>query len=114
MSLNGNRIIVPIACAVAPKTLSGSFDWVVVVVVVVVGAGEFSVAGSPESVVTAPPSVLLTLVVVVVLSPLEHPWASTTAQDANAAANNTASRFIPDPPQWIFARPAAPARALDR
>jgi len=109
--LNGNRTIVTTACVVAPRTLSGSFDWVVVVVVVVVGAWPFS-AVSLRSLVTAPPSGLVTLVVVVVLSPLEHPWANTTAQDANAAANNTASRFILDPPR-IFARPAAPARALE-
>jgi hypothetical protein len=44
-------------------------------------------------------------------SPLEHPWASTTAQDTDAAANNTASRFILDSPQRI--PPCRPARWID-
>src|SRR5690348_3892418 len=95
MSLNGNRTMVATACAVAPSTLSGSFDWVVVVVVVDAGAWAFTLSvPSLSLVITGPPSDLVTLVVVVVRSPLEHPWASTTAQDAIAAANNTASRFI--------------------
>jgi hypothetical protein len=36
-TLNGNRTIVTTACVVAPRTLSGSFDWLVVFVVVVAG-----------------------------------------------------------------------------
>jgi hypothetical protein len=41
---NGSRITVPIACAVAPNTLSGSLDLVVSVVVVVVSWGCDGVA----------------------------------------------------------------------
>jgi hypothetical protein len=94
MILKGSRTIVATACAVAPRTLSGSVDFVVVVLVVVTGPWPPPAAGLLGSVVTAPPSALLTLVTVVVLSPLEHP--STTAQDAKATAKNTPNRFIPD------------------
>ena len=94
MILKGSRTIVATACVVAPRTLSDSVDRVVVVLVVVTGRWPPSAAGLLGSVVTAAPSVLLTLVTVVVLSPLEHP--STTAQDAKATANNTPNRFILD------------------